>query len=73
MYLLAFDSPCRVSRPPHVTLELLERRGLPVSRHLPQDVFHHLVDGLLLVRVHRLVKHVHGTRPVLPEVLLQLT
>lgn len=72
MYLLAFDYPRGISGPPHVTLELLERRRLPVRCHLPEHIIHYFLNGLLLVCVHRLVHSVHRTRAVLFHVLFDL-
>jgi len=71
-YLLAFDSPRSVRRPPHVALQLFECGRLPVCGHLPQHIIHHFPNGLLLVRVHRLVHGVDGARPVLSHVLFDL-
>ena len=72
-YLLAFDSPGSVGRPPHVSLQLFQSCGLPVRSHLPQHVVHHLPDGFLLVRVPRLVQGVLRTSSVQTQVLLNLT
>lgn len=72
VYLLAFDSPWRIRRPPHVTLELFECGWLPVCCHLPQHIIHHFPNGLLLICVNRLVHGVDGTRAVLFHVLFNL-
>ena len=72
VYLLAFDSPWRICRPPHVTLELFECCRLPVCRHLPQHIIHHFSNGLLLICVNRLVHGMDRTRPVLFHVFFNL-
>lgn len=72
VYLLAFDSPRCISWPPHVTLKLFERCGLPVCCHLPQNIFYYFPNGLLLICVNCLVHSVHRTRPVLFHVLFNL-
>ena len=48
-YVLRFHVPCLERRPPHVALQLLQRRGLPVQRHLPVHVIHHGLDHPLRV------------------------
>lgn len=72
MYLLAFDYPRCISRPPHVPLKLFQCCGLPVRCHLPEHIIHHFLNGLLLVCVNRLVHSVDGTRAVLFHVLFKL-
>lgn len=71
-YLLASDSPRHVRGSPHVSLQLFERSALSVRCHLPQHALHHLPDGLLLVRVHRLVHRMNVTRFILPQVFFSL-
>lgn len=72
VYLLAFDSPRRISCPPHVTLELFECCRLPVCCHLPQHIIHYFPNGLLLVCVDRLVHGVDGAWTILFHVLFNL-